>query len=139
MLEILPDWHAQNFAEIAWTAFAALSLFVFAWNRLEPRLRTFVATTPTRDDDAAVEVVSGFVRSMSSFVDVISFVVPRALTRGRITGAPPAPQPEPELHPEPTVPVKRTRSKQITDKAPPPKARRPKAQKPQKKPAKGQD
>lgn len=112
LIDLLPAWHSGDFAELAWTAFALLSLFVFVWGRIEPRLHAYVLTTPGEDDDKALERLNSLVRVVSGLVDAVSFLVPRALTRGKVQGIPPA-APLPE---EASIPAAVT----VREKAPSP-------------------
>lgn len=120
MEQLLAAWHADHVAEIAWTIFGCLAVFVFLWKRIEPRLKAYVLTTPNGDDDAAVAAVSGLVDTLARIVDVLSLFVPRALSVQTQAAAKVASlEPLPEA---PTVSEKRTRpsAKRTKDKAPPP-------------------
>lgn len=123
MQELLATWHQDHLAEICWTVFGVVAVFVFLWKRIEPRLRAYVLSTPNLDDDAAVELVSGLVNTLSRVVDVLSLFVPRALsiTTRAATKVASLPEPEP-LAESPTVPEPhaRTARKRTKDKAPPP-------------------
>lgn len=79
MEDFLAAWHPDHLAETAWTLFGVLVLLVLLWKQAEPRLRAYVATTPTDKDDEAVSRIEAVVSTVSRFIDILSLFAPRAV------------------------------------------------------------
>lgn len=71
------DWISQNPAEAAWIAFGALTVFLAAYQRVEPRFKALAAASKTKIDDKLVHGMGVLLSWVAVGLDFAKFLVPK--------------------------------------------------------------